>query len=416
MRILMSAAHGGFGSEKVPLGGGAAVFERLCAQWQSISGLDLFTVGAGPKGPDGVHYQQVAAPPQQPSKLGVFAYARFCREFERETTRLALELRPDLVLAHDISEGPNVAALKAVGVPVATIFHVDVVDIFRRLYLGSLMSAQTLAQLYRRFRFLPWPSVLKLVFEKQQQVMESGVLSVVPSRGAGALLGDCYPDPCGPVEVIGWGAPPLLFGQPAVEERALQLRHRFEIPEHHRVLLTLSRLSPEKAQHRLLQAVAIAETQGRMPDDVTVVIAGAPAFMQGQGHSRRLHRLAKKLTTKVVFPGHVGGLDKAAWYRMAHLFVVNSLHESYGLTTLEAMQQSCPVVAVESYGTADTVSVKSGKLVEPGANLPARIWDNIEALMAPATRAQFALGALERSRTLTFEKAAEQLLAALPGH
>ena len=146
------------------------------------------------------------------------------------------------------------------------------------------------------------------------------------------------------------------------------------------MLLTLSRLSPEKAQHRLLQAVQYAEKSGRIPHDLTVVIAGAPAFMEGEKHARRLKKIAKTLKTRVVFPGHVGGIEKAAWYQLATLFVVNSLHESYGLTTLEAMQQGCPVVAVRSFGTADTVGPKVGRLVPPGPDIEIRLWGNIELL------------------------------------
>lgn len=412
----MTSAHGGFGSEKIPLGGGAAVFERLCRAWAGRADLELVAVGAGPQAPDGIDYRLTARPPKTPSELSTLGYARFCRDFEEGTTRLALAEKPDVVLAHDISEGPNVAALRQAKIPIATIFHVDVVDIFSRLYLASALSAPRLTKLYSQTARFPWPQLLRLVFEKQRQVVELGQLNVVPSPGAADLLKRCYPSAGSATKVVGWGAPALSFAEAETTATARALRERHGIPPDHRVVLTLSRLSPEKAQHRLLQALALAEAENRVPPNLTVVIAGAAAFMQGSSHAHRLRRLAQKLHTRVVFPGHVGGIDKAAWYRTADLFVVCSLHESYGLTTLEAMQQGCPVVAVSSFGTQATVDEQTGRLVEPGPEVVRRLWGEIELLLSPeaeSVRQRLSAGALGKAREQTFEKAAESLREAL---
>lgn len=412
----MTAAHGGFGSENVPLGGGAAVFERLCQAWSGQEGLELVAVGAGPRGPDKTRYHQVAPPAKAPSALSTFAYARFCHDFEKASTRLALTEKPDVVLAHDISEGPDVLALRGANIPVATIFHVDVVDIFSRLYLGSVLSPRSLAWAYDKAERLPWPEVLKLVFQKQQRVMVHGQLNLVPSSGAAELLKTCYPRAGSATEVIGWGAPSLPFSHEEITARARELRAHHDIPKSHQLLLTLSRLSPEKAQHRLLQAVAMAESEGRAPSELTVVIAGAPAFMQGPSHARQLEKLARKLKTRVIFPGHVGGLDKAGWYRAADLFVVCSLHESYGLTTLEAMQQGCPVVAVSSFGTRDTVSSKAGRQVAPGPELVRRLWGELELLLGDKgeqLRQTLSSGAAQAAKEQSFERAARSVLGAL---
>lgn len=392
------------------------MFERLCQAWSGHEGVELVAVGAGPRGPEKTRYHQVATPAKAPSALSTFAYARFCHDFERASTRLALTEKPNVVLAHDISEGPDVLALRNANIALATIFHVDVVDIFSRLYLGSVLSPQMLARAYDKARKLPWPGVLKLVFQKQRRVMLHGQLNLVPSSGAAELLEACYPEACSPTEVIGWGAPTLPFSDDEVADRARELRADHDIPESHQLLLTLSRLSPEKAQHRLLQAVATAESEGRAPRDLTVVIAGAPAFMQGPSHARQLEKLARKLKTRVLFPGHVGGLDKAGWYRAADIFVVCSLHESYGLTTLEAMQQGCPVVAVSSFGTRDTVPSSAGRLVRPGPELVRRLWGELELLLGDegdALRRSLSAGASRAAREQSFERAAQGVLEAL---
>lgn len=418
MKLLMVAAHGGFGSECVPLGGGAAIFERLCYCWQTQPppGLELLTAGAGPHSGSDLPYQALATPPYEPSRLGAFAYARFCRAFERATTEWALKLQPDLVLAHDISEGPNINVLRQAGIPVATIFHVDVVDIFNRLYLGKLLAPEHLTRTYRALRRLPWPDVLKLVFEKQQVVLESGALQIVPSSGAAQLLKRCYPHAPSPIATLGWGVPPHPFTDEEVVLSAQSLREAYQIPQDHRVILSLSRLSPEKAQHRLLEALLWAEQRGVVPPSTSIVIAGAPAFMRGQAHFKRLKCLAQRLRTPVYFPGHVGGLQRAGWYRTAQVMVVASLHESYGLTTLEAMQHGCPVVAVESFGTAVTVTPSCGLLVPAGRELCARLWKSIEAILLSPHYTQLRQGALQQAQRLNFSATADKLLSLLQKH
>ena len=411
MKLAMSAAHGGFGSERVPLGGGAAIFERL-AYSEVFSDWDLHLLGAGPHPMGPGEYSRLGDLKRAPSALNMLEYARFCQDFGRLTTEKILDLQPDILLCHDISEGPDVEILKRAGVKVVTIFHVDVVDIFSRLYMKRLIQPEVLTQAYRRLSILRWPSVLKLVFQKQQAVCDHGALSIVPSRGAAGLLRTCYPNSTVPIETIGWGAPEPVFDARSIEGQVASLQAEHGIPSHHRVLLTLSRLSPEKAQDRLLKAIAFAESSGRMPPDITVVIAGAPAFMEGERHARKLKRLAKKLKTRVVFCGHVGGLVKAAWYRMATLFIVNSLHESYGLTTLEAMQQGCPVVAVRSFGPADTVTPDVGRLVPPGPELETRLWGNIQLLLDGDIR-KMGQNASRYASSRTFSKAAEQIRLAL---
>jgi glycosyltransferase involved in cell wall biosynthesis len=348
--------------------------------------------------------------------MGMMEYARFCGEFGRFTTKKVLELNPDVLLCHDISEGPDLNEIVSRGIKVATVFHVDVVDIFSRLYMRGLIDPAALTSLYRTLRPLPWPTVLRLVFENQQQVMEKAALAIVPSEGSKALLHRCYPESSVPIKTVGWGAPTIAFSESDLSSVGAELRHRHQIPPENRILLTLSRLSPEKAQQRLLQAVRFAEESRRMPDDVTVVIAGAPAFMEGRRHALRLEKLASRLKTQVVFSGHVGGLEKAAWYRTSTLFVVNSLHESYGLTTLEAMQQGCPVVAVRSFGTSDTVTPEVGRLIHPGPALTERLWGNIEHLLRPDLRDKLVdMGKKARKQASfqTFDKAAEVVAMAL---
>lgn len=371
----MTAAHGGYGSERVPLGGGAAVFERLAREWARSPQVELHLCGPGPEAPAvGAHYHRAELLDRPPSALDEWRYARFCREFEAHTTRLALELRPDLVLAHDLSEGPDFEELSYRGIESHVIFHVDVVDFFHRIYMGAKVSPERLARWNRTRMGRLLPDILKLVFDKQQRAVNHCRSLIVPSQPMADILERCYPGSRAKTHVFAWGAPSPDYDEEEVEREARDLRSRLQLGESP-LLMTLSRISPEKGQHRLLEALLLGEAREEVPPGLTLVIAGKGAFMKGQGYRRRLLGLAARLRkVRVLFPGHLGGMRKRAWLRASDLFVVASRHESYGLTTLEAMQQRCPVVAIESYGTAATVDHGVGCLVPDGSQLSLRLW------------------------------------------
>ncbi len=407
----MTAAHGGYDSEAVPLGGGAAICERLCQAWGTR--VELTLLGPGPVAPPGVRYERLNLLGDRiPSQLSELQYARFCREFERECTRRILA-EPAPVLTHDISEGPDFAALGRAGVRCGAILHVDVVDFFNRFYLGGLLPAHWLTRAWRRLApYLPIPDVLKLVFQKQQDAVDHCAFLVAPSQPMRSILERCYPGlASNRIEVIGWGSP-LAPPDPSQVGIARELlRERWGLAQGRPLLLTLSRISPEKGHDLLLEALALGERRGEAPAGLTLAIAGRPAYMRGQLYLRKLEKMASRLGCRVVFCGHVGGADKRALYELADLFVVPSRHESYGLTTMEAMAAGCPVVAVRSYGTETTVTPASGRLVERS---PAELWQALRELLADrARRDSLSEGARARAATETFELAQNRLLERL---
>ncbi len=186
MTVLYTAAHGGFARESVPLGGGAAVFEHLVAEWTRTHPFDLSTItpailgSAAPSGADLVRF-------------GERDYARFSRAFERAATEEILRHDPasTIVLANDVSEGPDFAALAARGFRIFTIYHVDVVDYVAAIYGRGFIAPETTVRWYRRIgRFLP--DMAGLIWAKQEASVRYSRGLIVPSawsmRGVAALL------------------------------------------------------------------------------------------------------------------------------------------------------------------------------------------------------------------------------------
>src|SRR5262245_51676885 len=96
VKVLYTAAHGGFASEHAPLGGGAAIFEMLSAEWARTEPFDLsFFTPQSNSGHDIINFD-------------TGSYARFSRQFEAASTEAIRQEDPGntVVLVNDIAEGP----------------------------------------------------------------------------------------------------------------------------------------------------------------------------------------------------------------------------------------------------------------------------------------------------------------------
>lgn len=348
--ILYTAAHGGFSSEKVPLGGGAAVCDHLVDEWSRTKPFEFRVITPAILGPSA---------PRGADLVGFSErdYADFSRAFECAATAEILKHDPatTTVLANDVSEGPDFAALGRAGFRVFTIYHVDVVAYVAAIYGRGWIAPETTVRWYRRLRPV-LPSITRLIWEKQEASVRHSCGLIVPSEGMRDVLSRCYPE-CAPekIHVLPWG---VWDDPPAPSAEAL--RREFGVPEDARVLLTLSRISPEKGQDVLLESLLDCDPP------IWIFICGGAAYMQGRRFEEKLRRLAAKFRrTRVIFPGHVTGERKRAFFALADLYVFPSRHESYGLTLLEALAAGVPAVCLDSHGVRSVMREDFGAVVKP---------------------------------------------------
>jgi glycosyltransferase involved in cell wall biosynthesis len=360
-KLIYTAAHGGYSQQSVPLGGGAAVFDHLTEEWIRTHPFDLHTITpqileTAPTGRDLVRFSE-------------HDYADFCRRFERAATAAILNHDPatTVVLSNDVSEGPDFAALAAAGYRVFTIYHVDVVAYVSTIYARNLIRPETTVRWYRRLRPL-LAEIAKLVWEKQEASVVHSRGLIVPSEGMRDTLDRCYPGCRSKVHVLPWGS--WHSGEPASPG---PLRKEFDIPSNAQILLTLSRISPEKGQDLLLEALLDWERRPDFPDrPLWLFLCGDAAFMQGRRFLEKLRKLAARLRrTRVIFPGHVTGERKRAFFALADLYIFPSRHESYGLTLIEALASGLPAVCVDHDGARAVMRESFGELIAPGDLRPA---------------------------------------------
>src|SRR5439155_17510207 len=113
-----------------------------------------------------------------------------------------------------------------------------------KFYLRDFVRPETAAR-WSRYRWLP--DVLKLVFHKQADCVRHSRQLIVPSAPMKEVIQRCYPDcDAGKIAVLPWGN---VAARPAVAP------YRDGVGDDEFVIMTLSRLSPEKGIERLLAAL-----------------------------------------------------------------------------------------------------------------------------------------------------------------
>ena len=373
-RVIYTAAHAGFSGLGLPLGGGAAVADRLAVEWGRSRRWPLTIHGAGPKpaSPDTPYERAVSLGPASLTDFSEIQYASFCRQFSRATTAALGSLEGDpplgVGLVNDIAEGPNFRVLAEMGVPLVTIFHVDVVDYFCRMYLHGTRP-EWVTRLYEGLCNIGLeslsPRVLRLALGQQRDCVMGSRALVVPSSGMAAVLRRCYPGlDARKIRVLPWGCWQDDPDPLAVEADRAEIEAEYG-PFMRPLALTLSRISPEKGLDSLMSALLWREAQGHRP--LTLLVAGEAAYMRGQAVLDRILGMAEGLKrTKVHFIGYAGPVRKAALFALADLYVFPSLHESYGLTLCEALAAGLPAITTDHYSAADLMKGREEWIVPRG--------------------------------------------------
>lgn len=398
--------------------------------------LTVWGAGASSPAPECDYLRLPEAPESSPAPdltgLSERGYARFCRAFEAAATARLARLKEafdparTVVVVNDISESPDLDAVARLGYPIVSIWHVDVVDFFNRLYLREGLAPERLTKAYAALRAAGLgrlvPDMLRLVFDKQRQAVERARLLILPSRRMADTVERCYPR----AEVrrrampLPWGAFQEEFPEEALAREASRLRAHYQLREDSRVVMTLSRISPEKGIHHLLEALRLLEaSRGSRGWDVCLFVCGEPAFMRGSAYGRAVRAAAERLSRfRVFFPGYLPAFEKQAYLRLARLFVSPSVHESYGLTLVEALRAGLPVLASDHHGVEETLRPAYGRAVPYGK--PRRraglLAEALEEMLADLD----ALGAMgeaarRAARGMSFPDAADKLLSAALG-
>jgi len=384
--LLYTASDSGFDLRQVPLGGAAPICAFLTEAWRNRSDftfrlLSPDVIGAqAPRDEDLLHYT-----PRQ--------YVDFMFKFEQAVTEEILrhDPRETVILSNDMSDGPSYRVLAEKGYSVYCIYHMNMVHVVTKAFLLDVIRPETSAAIYRFLDRSPLrfvlPKFLNLIFLKQDESVLYCRGIIVPSEGMKRGLVRMYPDvPAEKIHVFPWGSHADACDETQLAKRVGELRQQYAIPEGMTVLITLSRISIEKGQDRLLKALEMWEQEQDFPaSGLCVLICGVGGYRHAKSYEAKVKERAKKLKrVRVIFPGYVYGLEKQAHFRLANLYVFPSRYESYGLTLMEALRAGLPVVASHTDGTEHLVRKEFGELLPPAPerNIPELLKGAIKRMLA----------------------------------
>ena len=153
------------------------------------------------------------------------------------------------------------------------------------------------------------------------------------------------------------------------------LRREFGVPEDAQVLLTLSRISPEKGQDLLLEALLEWERRDDFPQTSAMAVRLRRRCIHAgtaiPGETETACRAAAS-GPEWCFPDTLPASAKRAFFALADVFVFPSRYESYGLTLLEALAHGLPAVCLDHHGARSVMREEFGAIVQPN-NLTAAV-------------------------------------------
>ncbi len=120
--------------------------------------------------------------------------------------------------------------------------------------------------------------------------------------------------------------------------------------------LSVNRLYPEKRIELQIEAFR------RVPEERLVIIGG---YSAGDHAAIYAEKISTNLPPNVTLRGEVSGDEIIDLYARCKAHICTALDEDYGLTPVEAMASGKPVVAVNEGGYRETVTEKTGILVDP---------------------------------------------------
>ena len=227
----------------------------------------------------------------------------------------------------------GLACARILNKPVVATYHTLLEDYFKIYFLP------TIAKKSRRARYLS----KKFIKKYTKFFFNQADCVIAPSLAIRKILEECGVKK--PVYVIPTGIDVHEF------------RKVRGISEKEKTVLWVGRLGKEKSLEVLLEAFAMVEER----------VKNARLVIVGDGPERdNLEKKARELGINARFTGYVKREELPKYYSGAWLLASPSTTETQGLTVLEAMACSCPVVVARALGFRDFVKHgKNGFFAEP---------------------------------------------------
>lgn len=243
-----------------------------------------------------------------------------------------------------------------------TKFKPDIVHVHHPFHIGfmSYLFAQTMKiplvftyhtkygyYTKKYFKFLPGKLQSELISNNVLDFCKKVDLIIAPSNEVKTYLKSKLKDK----KIV--AIPSIVDDLVNVNKTKLQLRKNLGIPEGKKVLLSVTRIAPEKNIKTLIKTLPL------LPDDFLLMLCGI-----GPMEDEIKDLITKlKVGNKVALVGRVTRQDLPMYYQASDYFINTSRSETQGLVYWEAARFGLPVISVDSHVAREWVFSDFGVIV-----------------------------------------------------
>jgi len=180
------------------------------------------------------------------------------------------------------------------------------------------------------------------------------------------------------------------------------IRKKYNIDEDKIVLLTVSRLGPEKNILFLLKS--FKKISLKNPGVYFIIVGDGPSKKELEKGSNKLG-----LKDRTIFTGGIDWQEIPSFYKAADIFLFSSLTETQGLVIAEAMASGLPIVAVKAFGIKDVVINRENGILTSN-NIDEFSKGVIELINKEELREKFSEKSKKIVKNFSSEKTTEKLI------
>lgn len=129
------------------------------------------------------------------------------------------------------------------------------------------------------------------------------------------------------------------------DQNSIYVRNKYKLPDAY--ILFVGNVKPHKNLKTLLRSYLLLKEDIQAKYKV-VIVGKRDGFLTGDEELTRWINLTPAIQKSLLFTGFVANEDLNVIYKNASLFIFPSIYEGFGLPPLEAMLNSCPVLASKS--------------------------------------------------------------------
>lgn len=211
-----------------------------------------------------------------------------------------------------------------------------------------------------------------------KKIIETSDLFLVVSNYIKSRLSTVQSNKKDNIEILYNGTELKSFQYNISEEENISLRKRYGILKSDILVIYSGRLQPHKGVKELFLAM---KKLAQVNDKIKLLVVGGHNYSSNKKtpYVLELESIADKLDN-IIFTGYIDYNDINKYYKISDISVVPSLwEEPFGLTCLEAIASSLPVIATNVGGLSEVVDEECGILIKK-ENIVNDLVENISLL------------------------------------